>query len=465
MSKIKFRILIFLICINYISSLIVFPFKISENNDKTFNLRNDLYTTTYLGDSKQLTDLFFNSEEHLYFIDSNNEICIGKNFFNKNFSQYKKSSYIVDLGELEKAYQVNETIYLYKDLKLEKLEKIEDFPFLIKTQTLKEQKGCVSLGILYRTNKEKRKINFLEELKKRKLINTYHWTFKYTNPNEGLFIIGDKPHIYDPDNYNSSNLLSIGSQFDAEAYGWKIGFDKIYSGTSQLPNGISCRISFHNNYILSDEIYNKTIAKQFFNKYMENKICFFYYQSIRHCYYYCDKNKFKTEDMHNFPTLIMTNIELEMNFTFTGEELFYEGKDYYYFKLLFVDNSGAEWIIGQLFLNKYQLIFDNDEKQIMYYNNDRKVNNEPKSNGNGISDKPFIKDRIYIYMLIPLIIIVIAAIIFVLTKYYFCNICCEKKRKKFVNELEDENKEDYFNINSENEEKNDEDKKLYKSNE
>jgi hypothetical protein len=31
--------------------------------------------------------------------------------------------------------------------------------------------------------------------------------------------------------------------------------------------------------------------------------------------------------------------------------------------------------------------------------------------------------------------------------------------------LEDENKEDYFNINSENEEKNDEDKKLYKSNE
>ena len=40
-----------------------------------------------------------------------------------------------------------------------------------------------------------------------------------------------------------------------------------------------------------------------------------------------------------------------------------------------------------------------------------------------------------------------------------------KKRKKFVNELEDENKEDYFNINSENEEKNDEDKKLYKSNE
>ena len=40
---------------------------------------------------------------------------------------------------------------------MEKLEKIEDFPFLIKTQTLKDQKGCVSLGILYRTNKEKRK--------------------------------------------------------------------------------------------------------------------------------------------------------------------------------------------------------------------------------------------------------------------------------------------------------------------
>ena len=67
---------------------------------------------------------------------------------------------------------VNETIYLYKDLKMEKLEKIEDFPFLIKTKTLKDQKGCVSLGILYRTNKEQRKINFLEELKNKE-INKY----------------------------------------------------------------------------------------------------------------------------------------------------------------------------------------------------------------------------------------------------------------------------------------------------
>ena len=67
----------------------------------------------------------------------------------------------------------------------------------------------------------------------------------------------------------------------------------------------------------------------------------------------------------------MTNIELEANFSFTGRELFYEGNDYYYFKLHFNSFSSVQWMIGQLFIRKYQFIFNYDKKTIGYYNDDR----------------------------------------------------------------------------------------------
>ena len=125
--------LIFFVNINYIVSLIVFPFKISESQDKSFQIKNDLHSETYLGDSKQLTDLFFFSDDHLYFIDDDKERCKGQNFFIKNFSEYNKSHYTIDIDENQKAYQIEETIYLYQDLHMSNIKKIENFPFLMKT--------------------------------------------------------------------------------------------------------------------------------------------------------------------------------------------------------------------------------------------------------------------------------------------------------------------------------------------
>ena len=169
--------------------------------------------------------------------------------------------------------------------------------------------------------------------------------------------------------------------------------------------------------------------------------------------------------MDKFPKLKMTNIILETNFSFTGKELFYEGDDYYYFKMHFMSFSSVGWVIGQLFIRKYQFIFNYDKKTIGYYNDNRmKPDDHKKEDGPLAPNKG---DKIYLYIFVPLSVVVLGAIIFVLTKFYFCKICCNKDRKKKINELVDENEEDFFKINSEtnNEENNDDDKKLYKSNE
>ena len=460
MWKIINSLLFFFVYMNCVSSLVVFPFKISENNQQNFNLRNDLHSSIYLGESKQLTDLYFNSEDHLYFIDDDEEICKGQNFFTKNFSSYEQSSYTIEIDETIKAVQIKETIYLYKDLNLEKMDKIENFPFLMKLKTIQENKGCFLFGTLYRTTQEIRKINFIEQLKKLKLINGYAWTFKYTSDNEGLFILGEEPHIYDSNNYNISNYLTTLPQINLHSYGWTIDLDKVYSGENQLPNSVDGRLSFSNNYILADSTYNKTIYKQFFSKYIDKEICYLNFSTLGQSYYYCEKNKFKTEDINKFPKLIMTNIKLETNFSFTGKELFYEGKDFYYFKIHFNSFSIVGWVLGQLFIRKYQLVFNYDKKTIGYYNDYRF---KPEENNDGEPILPKTSDKIYFYIFIPLSVVVLGAIIFILIKF----VCCNKNRKKKEYELPDENPDDYLNINNESDKKenNEDDNKLYKSNE
>ena len=467
MWRIRIMLLIFLIYISYINSIVVFPFKISQKNEKKIKTSNDLYSTSYLGDPKQLTDIYFTSSEYLYFLDINQ--CKGYNYFNKNFSTYEISKFSIyvddeddELGKV-RAFQVNETFYYYSDSKLTNLEKITNFPFLIKEKDLQSQQGCLLLGILFRTKKDNnnREINFIEQLKNRKIINSYTWTFKFTNDYEGLFILGGEPHTYDPSNYNESNYVTTlpPTQQYISSLGWNMTFEKVYSGENQISDSTHNRFSFSIEFFLGDNRYNKTIYIQYFKKYIDEKRCSFHYVSTGHCYYYCDKKKFTNEDINKLPALSFLNIRLEMNFSFIGEDLFYEDNDYYYFRVYFMDYSAPNWLLGQPFFKKYQLIFNYDQKTIGFYNNWRKEK-EDKEKNNGF----FSNDNLYLYLAIPVAIIIFTFIIFVLTKFVFCEIWCQKKRKRLVNELDDE-AADYFDVEGKNQNSINDEKKLYKSNE
>ena len=135
MDRIQLKLLIFLMHLTYIFSIVVFPFKIPEEKEKTLRFSNDIHATTYLGEPEQLTNIFFTSEEFLYFLDS----CEGYNNFIKNFSTYETSKFPIYVDDDDdesgkvRAYEVNETIYIYTDLELTQKEKISDFPFLILT--------------------------------------------------------------------------------------------------------------------------------------------------------------------------------------------------------------------------------------------------------------------------------------------------------------------------------------------
>lgn len=446
-----FKFWIILILFKDIYSLIVIPFKTikTNNTNNPFNIKNSIYSDILIGNSEQLLDVFFTSNMYTYYLEE--ESCIGDNFYNNNLSLINISSkdYII-LDEDEKAIQINETLYLYKDLNLKQKIKIDNFPILVKINQINSEKLCLLLGLLYRVSGPLKIINFFEQLKKFKLIESYTWTMKYTNENEGLFIIGNEPDIYDPKNYDASKLKLTKPNIIENSYSWTIFFNKIYSGKNLISENNFCIISLGNNYIMGNKEYNKSIYSEFFEEYINKNICYFHHDSYSQNYYYCNKKIFTKKDISKFPPLSLINVELEEKFIFNGEELFYEEKEFYYFKIYFNDFSPVGWLIGKIFLKKYQFIFNYDKKIIGYYSNKTINNNELGDEESNSHLSPFknnnSNNKIYIIIITVILLLIIITIIFILIKFYFNHLCCTKQRKKLVNELLDEDN----TINGEN---------------
>jgi hypothetical protein len=440
---------------NEIYSLIVIPIKTIENNIvgiNAYSVANHIISNVLIGKNKQLIDVFYTSNMYTYYFDEEN--CLGNNYYTNNLSSYNLSlkNYII-IDDDEKAMQVNESIYFFKDLNLTQRIEINDFPILVRIDEINSQKLCLLIGLLFRVSGPLKILNFIEELKKQNAIESYTWTIQYTSETEGLFIIGEEPHIYDPEKYNETHLRTINPTIIENSYNWNIKFNKIYSGNNLISENNFCMISHEIKYIMGTKEYNKSIVDNFFKEYINNNICNYHHDSFSQSYYYCDKKLFSKNDINKFPILLFFNIYLEEKFIFKGEELFFEGKDFYFFKIYFNEFSQGSWLIGKLFLKKYQLIFNHDKKLIGYYrinltnDNEEKIKNSPNQeiyNNN-------INKFLYIFFGILLLIIFIGVLI-LLINVFFKPLCCNKQRKKLVNELVDE--EEFPDKENENEKRN-----------
>ena len=425
--------LILFMILKGINSLVVFPFRTLENNNiKTpFNIENTIYSNILIGDSEKISDIFYSSNIYSYYFDE--EICKGDNFYSNNFSSnISLQEYVLDEDEDEKAIKINESLSFFIDLNLTKKIKIKNFPILIKINQINSAKLCLLIGLLFRTSGPFKLINFIEQLKLFKLIDNYAWTIKYISENEGLFIIGSEPHIYDTENYNESDLKTLNQPIIRNNYNWNINFNKIYSGKNIISENNFCIISHVNKFIMGNKEYNNAILKEFFLEYLNKNICHFHHDSLKQNYYYCNKSLFSKEDINNFPELSLFNADLEKNFIFNGEELFFEDKDFYYFKIYFNDYSQRNWLIGKMFLKKYQLIFDYDKRTIGYYSHKNILENERKNQSSQNSKN---NNKLF-----TVILIIIIGILLILTKICFSHLLLNKHRKKLINELlEEEN--------------------------
>ena len=438
------QFLINIILLNFIKSIIILPLRKTPpilNLTNTYEFinyfqQNNLYTILKIGEPSQNLEVLIKEDETIFEINSFN--CYLKSYYNrytsKSFRNISKID-IIDYNFMDK-FIGEETFYFYTDLNLKNLNKYEKIIFIYdeKESIINDNNyNCGSLTLeLFRYNSNKNKYNFIFELKKLGFINDYSWTIKFIendkNDLQGYLIIGDYPHIYDSQNYKEINIRTTLNNLAEK--NWNLEFKNITINDTPLTHYMKGIISFNKGYIIGTEEYKSKISYLFFNKYIENNICFDDNTNPGFFIYYCKSDKFNKTDIDKFPSLNFYHFQYNYTFSFNGTDLFLESNGYYYFLIIFDRYNYRNWYFGKLFLKKYQLIFNPDSKMISFYIDNNKEEKNDKNKDNNINLK-FNKNVIFLILIIIGIISFIIGII-------IGNIIYKNKKKNKANEMSDE---------------------------
>ena len=456
MEKIPQTILLFIL-ISFNNCIIVIPFKTYVQKEpeifKPIDLvnywgKNIIYSETLIGTPPQKVSIIINSQNfgtHLF----KNMCDLPNSDFQRNKStSFQNFSDINSYFEIKNVSVINETIYFYDSLKLEKQIPLNFFRIIYSDNEKSiyeyHNNTCIDLGLQLRwDNYFDVPTNLVNQLKKNyDIIETYEFSFKYNSESDGVIIIGQEPHLYDPENYFEMQYRIYSCYAGEGQYDWLLFPESSYisyktdiNGTKQITNKKipllrALIIKFDLGVIIGSNEYRSMIKKLFFDDLITEEKCFeekIKKDNYGEIYiYYCDKKL--TEDFirNEFPTIYFNVKQFDKTFELTYKDLFREKDGKLYFLIYFDStNDGSQFFsVGSIFLKKYFFTFNQESKMIGYYNENlprgKKTNNNSKS---------------FNYILFGVVVILI--IIFGILGFFVGKFVYDKIRKKRVNEIDD----------------------------
>ena len=500
-----FNLLFFsFLIIGKIYSIIVVPFALSKPEEdfvkKNYSIKDfftdyykiDLYSSINIGHSnlrilaRISTDnnTFFLSEEECkrnssynvqrYDIISRSGYQLMQSSSYKNISllnnsltNYKNGGIISDTFLLYNTTKLScqpLTFSNYMDKEIDNKVNLTDMRIIIEEYT--QNKICAVLGIGNPYKEVKEGIIFINELKRKKAINDYSFTFEYITNSDGQLIIGGLPHEYHNNSktYMKNQYVKINSYSPNDyIHPWSILFNKIYisdddNNIINIQENVKSIIVPNLGFIIGNIKYKNFIYKNFFKSLINKGICkidkinseLLDLKNEEYEIFSCDKDLF-INLRSSFPKINFEQKDVNYIFFFSFFDLYDEIQGKYYFLIIFPVESNSKnnnWYIGIPFLKRYQFVFNYDSKSIGFYNdkiNDKKdIKNDTNNENININNNSNIRLIIEISVVIFLVGIIILS--FIIGKKL------NDKRKKRANELNDDNYE-YFT--KENKEKND----------
>lgn len=299
---------------------------------------------------------------------------------------------------------------------------------------------CGNFGLTY-TNTKYEKYNFVHQLYKNLNLSEICYFFNYSNSaEEGIFIVGNMPHIYLPKKYNIDDLLPLYYSNPKEP---KIYFDEMKIEGYNMENTdeqFQVLLTPDIEGIEFPEEYFEHIKKSFFEQYINQNICHIEnYDGKHYEILYCDadnEEKFGKNNIKNFPKIYFNNVDKEFLVFFDGNDLFYFNDNKYFFKIL-KNTEKYYFTFGRLFFQKYIAIFNFDKKQIYFYKNNiqgKDKNDDNKSN---------------LYLILMIISMILSIILFIFGLYLGKKLF--EKRNKKAYELHDDDYQYKASINDEKE--------------
>ena len=420
----------------------------NQNNDeeKYFYydlILNNIYSEILIGSPPQKiigfysgkSDIFSLSDDKCFIKNSKYDRTLSNTFhnisdFNICYQKYEKCCFAKENFEFE-SYDNKYNKIFFKDLKF--------FLTDIKDKN-KNICGLIGLRLNYQDMFIENPKNFIYYLmhyfnnNNSEKINSYYWTIKYENKNDGFISIGEPPHIYDTRNlYKNKKFNEFNMEARYSTLSWAIQFNQIFINKGnetiflkKYSEGHNCVFYPEINIILSTVDYFNKIKQEFFNKFIDLKICFIkktYISDINstiieglsgeYILFYCDKNKLIEYGINNFysefPSLNFYHNLFNYNFTLTGKDLFFEDEinNKIYFLIGNKNNHFDQWIFGKIFMNKFEFVFNSEMKTVGYYS---QINNFTEKENN------FEFNHIKLIIIVIVIIIIITFISFIACK-------------------------------------------------
>ena len=437
-----FNLLITTITSNYI----VLPFKTLykeepkefTNSTELINYwdKNLIYSTVKIGTPPQNIAIFFHSQNFGSYLYYHMGDFPDSNFERKESSSFVWKENLNKVTPMENASLVTDTFYFYDKLDTNEMKSVELIPFVYSDND-KEIQGknyeyhnytCMNIGLKlhYYVDHEK-KSNFIEHLKAlNNIILTYDYTLEYLSNDEGRIIIGEEPYTYAPDIYKKQNFKLSGAVYEKDIYNFYLVCDSIYMNINGKKEEIDtkyAKIIIDKGLIYGNEAYHNKIKQLFFDKMIDDKKCHCMDED-KNIVYFCDK-KLVENEIKNFPTLYLDMKLFNKVFELTYKDLFREKNGKLYFLVYFKLYSYHDYFeIGKIFLKKYTLTFNQNNKHIGY------ITKEGESEEDTL---PFYK-KTYFWNIIGAIAIILAIAGFFGGKRIY-----DKVRKKRLNEVDDDN--------------------------
>ena len=384
--------------------------------------------------------------------ESNYYIFMKNNFYNELLSLSYKEEFCKLINSYSGICLCKENfIFNIKNVKVEK-----EFPIKIIKNIGDDIPGF--LGLFYDEIYHNKTKSFINLLKEQNIIDNYYWFFEIdkfsTSEIKGNLIIGELPHNVFPKKYSKEDLRFTKAIIISNLYkSWRIKLNNIYIETARGNYNLHDEIIALNNRIyniIGTIGFNNLIKELFMNQLLKEKKCF-YSNFIQNTvsnneinFYYCLKSV-KDILYENLNSVKFFLSDFDFIFELTKDELFYIKDEYIYLMILFRNNKLNHWTMGQMFIYKYNFIFDTDNKLIGFYKkyNNISINNNLSNNINYEKNK------------IILVIIIIVSLVFFFIGLIIGRKIFRLRKKIIVNELidkrDDENGFNYKEIENKNE--------------
>ncbi len=400
-----------------ILSQIVFDF---EKKYKTFNKdnfseyisNNKLITKVTLGTPKQEIPIEIDFKEHYFYITDK--------IVNGIYDSTKSSSYIntsksnsYGFDNIKECYTSFESFYFNNYTKKEFLSKND---FLLITKTKKQNDEELSkLGLTLISYMEFYKYNLIYILKQNKTINSIIFYFEYLTDSKGKLYIGTEPHNIQKNMFSNQNYKTKYLDL-SDSINWLFNFNNISFYNISIASYRQIKFDANFNGIFPPTNIKEEIKEKAFNKLIEDKICSIESNDkFEYSFFVCEKNF----EIEKFQSLTFYLNDFNFTFTLTYEDLFIKNNNRYYCLILYENKTlfgRMNWVIGEVFLKKYFIVFNQEKQMIGFYT---KLNTS--------INLPISWILVFIFVTISLILAIIV--------YKLLN---QKKRKIRANELEED---------------------------